>query len=266
MLRKKATSIRLRFLLLPAFFSVFTAGRAVAQARLRIAAAADLKYAMDDLARQFEEQTHSKLDVTYGSSGNFFSQIVSGAPFDLFFSADLEYPQKLAATNLTEAATLDKYALGRLVLWAPADANIDVAKLQWDALVHRSVHKIAVANPDHAPYGRAAISALRKAGIYDQIHDKLVYGENVSQAAQFVQSGSAQVGIIAKSLALSPAMKAGKYWDIPASEFPPIEQSAVILENSQNKQTARAFLEFVRSKTGRAILSKYGFAFPESDP
>lgn len=264
MIRDNRVSTCLRFLLSTVLLFVVTGHRAAAQqTRLRIAAAADLQSAMDDLAKQFEQQTHNKLDVTYGSSGNFFSQILNGAPFDLFFSADLAYPQKLTEAKLAEPGTLYKYAVGRIVLWAPADADIDVAKLQWNALLDRSVQKIAIANPEHAPYGRAAISALQKAGIYDTVRDKLVFGENVSQAAQFVQSGNAQVGIIAKSLALTPAMRAGKYWDVPAGMFPPIEQAAVVLKNSAHKGEAHAFMEFVRSAPGRAILAKYGFAFPE---
>jgi molybdate transport system substrate-binding protein len=266
MIRDDRASTLLRFLLSAALLFLITPHRAPAQPRLRIAAAADLQSAMDELAKQFEQQTHMKLDLTYGSSGNFFSQILNGAPFDLFFSADLQYPQKLAEAKLVEPATLYKYALGQIVLWAPADANIEVAKLHWNSLLDRSVQKIAIANPQHAPYGRAAISALQKAGIYDKVRDKLVFGENVSQAAQFVQSGNAQVGIIARSLVLSPAMRTGKYWDVPAGTFPLIEQAAVVLKNSVNKQEARAFLEFVRSAAGRAILAKYGFASPGSHP
>ena len=265
MIRKRRVSMRLLVLVLVAFSTAITpVGVSAEQKKLSIAAAADLKSVMDDLAKQFERQTESKLDVTYGSSGNFVSQILNGAPFDLFFSADLEYPRKLDAAGLAEPGTLYKYAIGRIVLWATADAELDLAKQQWRALLDSTVKKIAIANPQHAPYGRAAISALQKAGVYDEIRNKLVYGENISQAAQFVQSGNAQVGIIAKSLAVSAAMSTGKYWDIPADAFPPIEQAAVILKNSQNKQTARAFLDFVRSRPGQALLAKYGFALPDS--
>src|SRR5262249_5248813 len=146
---------------------------------LRIAAAADLKSAMDDLASQYQRQSYTKLNISYGSSGNFFSQIQNGAPFDLFFSADIDYPRKLETAGLAEPGTLYKYAVGRLVLWVPADAKVDVAKQQWPALLVASVQKIAVANPEHAPYGRAAVAALQKAGIYDKVRPKLVYGENI---------------------------------------------------------------------------------------
>ncbi|MGB6596279.1 MAG: molybdate ABC transporter substrate-binding protein [Candidatus Acidiferrum sp.] len=229
---------------------------------IRIAAAADLQFAMQDLAGQFEKQTGVKVDVTYGSSGNFFSQLQNGAPFDLFFSADIEYPRKLESAGLAEPRTLYEYAVGRIAIWAPTDGTVDVARHGWKALLDPRVQKISIANPEHAPYGRAAVSALQKAGIYEQVKSKLVYGENISQAAQFVQSGNAQAGIVALSLAVSPGMKSGKRWEIPADMHPPIEQAAIVLKSAENKDGARAFLEFVKSETGRMTLAKYGFTFP----
>jgi len=168
---------------------------------IRVAAAADLKFAMEELSQQFEKQTGTRVNVTYGSSGNFFSQIQNGAPFDLFFSADIEYPRKLEAVGLTEPGTLYEYAVGTIVIWMSPDAKVDVTVQGWKALLDASVEKIAIANPEHAPYGRAAVAALQKAGIYEQVKLKLIYGENISQAAQFVQSGNAQAGIVALSLA-----------------------------------------------------------------
>jgi len=240
---------------------VVAGARAVEAQELRVAAAADLKFAMTDLTGQFEKQTGTKVDVTYGSSGNFFAQIQNGAPFDLFFSADIDYPRKLEAAELGEPGTLYEYAVGRIVIWAPADATVDVAKLGWNALLDASMQKIALANPEHAPYGRAAVAAMQKAGIYEQVKPKLVYGENISQAAQFVQSGNAQAGIVAMSLAVSPAMKDGKRWEIPADMHPPIEQAAIVMKDAKNKDKAKAFLEFVKSPAGRATLTKYGFTF-----
>ena len=229
---------------------------------IRVAAAADLNFAMVDLSGQFEKQTGIKVNVTSGSSGNFFSQIQNGAPFDLFFSADVEYPKKLAASGFAEPETLEEYAQGRIVIWAPAGTKVDVTKQGWNALLDASVQKIAIANPEHAPYGRAAVSALQRAGIYGQVKAKLIYGENISQAALFVQSGNAQAGIIARALAISPGMKEGKIWEIPAETYPPIEQGAVLLKSTKNKNAARAFLEFVGSSAGRKILEKHGFAIP----
>ena len=250
--------------------ALFLAGpRGVAAQRqegreIRVAAAADLHFAMNELAQQFENSSSTRVRVTYGSSGNFFSQLQNDAPFDLFFSADIAYPRKLEAAGLAEPGTLCEYASGRIVIWMPADAKVDVAKEGWKALLDSSVPKIAIANPKLAPYGRAAVSALENAGIYEQVKTKLIYGENISQAAQFVQSGNAQAGIVALSLAVSPAMKEGKRWEIPAEMFPPIEQAAILMKNARDKDGARAFLHFVQSPAGKEILGKNGFTPAES--
>jgi molybdate transport system substrate-binding protein len=247
--------------------SLVLAGPARAQKQeVRVAAAADLQFAMSDLAQQYEKQSGNQVNATYGSSGNFFSQLQNGAPFDVFFSADIEYPRKLEAAGFAEPGTLYEYAVGRITIWMPADSTVDLAKQGWAALLDGSVRKIAVANPEHAPYGRAAVAALRKAGIYEQVASKLVYGENISQAAQFVQSGNAQAGIVALSLATSAAMKDGKRWEIPADMHPPIQQAAIVLKSAKNKEAAQAFLAFVKSDAGRATLAKYGFSFPPGQP
>jgi molybdate transport system substrate-binding protein len=232
-------------------------------AEIAVAAAADLKFAMADLATQFEKQTGNKVNVTYGSSGNFFSQLQNGAPFDLFFSADIDYARKLESAGLTEPGSLYLYAVGRIALWAPADSQLDLAA-GWKVLLDARAQKIAIANPEHAPYGRAPVAAMQKAGVYEQVKSKLVFGDNISQAAQFAQSGNAQVGIVALSLAISPGMRDGKRWDIPADSHSPIEQAAVLMKSAKNKEAARAFLDFVKSDAGRAMLAKYGFTFPAS--
>lgn len=231
---------------------------------VRVAAAADLSFAMEELSREFESRIGAKVDVTVGSSGNFFAQIQSGAPFDLFFSADMDYPKKLEASNFVEPGTLYEYALGKIVIWTPADSPIQVAEDKWNCLLDAHIQRIAIANPSLAPYGRAAVAALQKAGIYERVKAKLVYGENISQAAQFAQSGNAQAGIIAQSLALSPGMKDGRAWEIPLSMHPPIEQGAIVLKGARNKAAALEFLNFVRGAVGKAILEKYGFASPAS--
>lgn len=256
--------MRLRRVCLLAVPIVLFSARSVRSQEVSVAAASDLKSPMAELAGQFEKQTGTKVNVTYGSSGNFFAQLQNGAPFDLFFSADIEYPKKLDAAGLAEAGTLYEYAVGRIVIWTPADVKVDVAKLGWNALLDAGVQQIAIANPEHAPYGRAAVAAMQKAGIYEQVKGKLVLGENISQAAQFVQSGNAQAGIIALSLAISTPMKNGKLWEIPAEMHPAIEQGAILLKSAKNKDNARAFLEFVKSKEGRVTLEKYGFVIPKS--
>jgi len=255
----------LRLILIAPFFLVFLPAQAPARAQgkeIRIAAAADLQFAMQDLAAEFEKNTGTKVDVSYGSSGNFFSQLQNGAPFDLFFSADIQYPRKLELAGFAEPETLYEYAVGRIAIWMPADASVDLDRQGWNALLDPSVQKISIANPEHAPYGRAAVAALRKAGLYERVKPKLVYGENISQAAQFVQSGNAQAGIVALSLAVSPGMKSGKRWEIPADMHPPIEQAAIVMKSAKNKAGAKAFLEFLKGPSGRATLAKYGFTFP----
>lgn len=251
---------RALFLLL--LCSSFFSSSARAQT-LRIAAAADLQYALTDLSAQYEKQTGAKLAISYGSSGNFFAQIQNGAPFDLFFSADLDYPKKLTQAGIADSDSLQTYAAGRLALWLPSDSPLDpTAGLK--ILFDPRIQKIAIANPEHAPYGRAAVAALQSAGLYDQLKPKLVFGENISQAAQFVQSGSAQAGLIALSLALSPAMKNGKRWDIPPDRYPSMEQAVVILKSSSNKQAALSFLAFLKTPQARATFERYGYAAPST--
>ncbi len=184
---------------------------------ITVAAAADLNYALKDLAQRFTKSTGTEVKLSFGSSGNLFSQIQNGAPFDLFFSADSGYPQKLAEAGLVDRSSVRTYAIGHLVLWVPNSLGLDPQKLKMDLLSDPKVQRIAIANPQHAPYGRAAMAAIEHFGFKDKIAAKLVMGENISQAAQFVQSGNAQAGLIALSLALSPAMKdAGRYWELPA--------------------------------------------------
>jgi len=238
--------------------------RSVYAQEIRVAAAADLKSALGEVSAQFQKLAGKKIDVIYGSSGNFYAQSQNGAPFDVFLSADIDYPRKLEAAGLAEPGTLYEYAVGRIVIWMPGDARADLAKLGWKALLEPGVERIAIANPEHAPYGRAAVAALRNAGLYEQVRRRLVYGENIAQAAQFVASGSAQVGILALSLAVSPAMKEGKRWEIPANMHPPIEQGVVILKSAKDKEGAQAFLAFLKSDAGRKILESYGFMLPPS--
>jgi molybdate transport system substrate-binding protein len=229
---------------------------------ISVAAAADLNYALKDLAARFEKKTGQRVGLSFGSSGNLFSQIQSGAPFDLFFSADEQYPQKLADSGLIDRAAIRPYAVGRLVLWVSNRLGLEPQALRMDLLTQPSVQRIAIANPQHAPYGRAAMAALSHFGLQDKLPSKLVFGENISQAAQFVQSGNAQAGLIALSLALSPAMKNGKYWELPSDSYPALQQAAGIVSTSKHKQAAQAFLDYVTSPEGAAVLTQYGFGLP----
>jgi molybdate transport system substrate-binding protein len=146
------------------------------QTPLRVAAAADLQFALKDIAKQFEHDTGHKVEITFGSSGNFFSQLQNGAPFDVFFSADIDYPKRLQQNNVTEPNSLVEYAVGRIVIWVPADSRINLIERKWNALLDPSAQKIAIANPEHAPYGRAAIAALKSLSVYDKVKDRLVFG------------------------------------------------------------------------------------------
>ena len=233
--------------------------RQAAAQELTVAAASDLQFAMQEISARFEKEQGKSVKVVYGSSGNFFQQIQNGAPFDLFFSANLDYAKKLEAAGLTEPGSVYQYATGKIVIWVPADSKLDL-KNGLQALLDPSVHKIAIANPEHAPYGQAAVAAMKKENLYDRLSGKLVLGENISQTAAFVLSGSADVGLVALSLALSPNMKGkGRYVELPPGDYPPIEQACVVLKASQKKETARAFLEFVKSPAIGELLRSYGF-------
>jgi len=227
---------------------------------ITVAAASDLQFALQDVKERFEKNTGAQVKLVFGSSGNLFTQIQNGAPFDLFFSADIEYPQKLESAELTEPGTLYEYAVGKLALWAPKDSLLDLSRgLQ--VLLDPKIKKIAIANPEHAPYGRAAVAALRHEGIYDKVSDRLVLGENISQAASFVVSGSADIGIVALSLALAPSLKdKGKYAELPADEYPAIRQAAVVLKSSKEKQAAQQFLAYLKTPAIVELLRSYGFS------
>lgn len=230
---------------------------------ITVAAAADLQFAMQDIATQFQKDTGKRVKVIYGSSGNFFQQIENGAPFDLFFSANLDYPKRLEAAGLTEPGTFYQYAAGQIVLWVRNDSKLDIQP-GLASLLHPEVKKIAVANPEHAPYGQAAVAAMKAEKLYAQISGKLVLGENISQTASFVMSGAVDAGIIALSLAISPNMKAkGHYVEIPSGDYPPIQQACVVLKSSKQKDSARAFLDYVKSPKIRGLLRSYGFAAPK---
>lgn len=230
---------------------------------LTVAAAADLNFALRDLAERFEKQSGNKVRLSFGSSGNLFSQVQAGAPFDLFFSADVDYPQKLAASRLVDPDSVSTYAIGHLVLWVPSNSNLDPQKLKINLLTEPEVRKIAIANPQHAPYGRAAMAALQHFGLEKKLAAKLVFGENISQTAQFVQSGNAQAGLIALSLAVSPTMKnTGKFWVLPSDSYPELKQAVAIISASKHQQAAKAFLDYVLSQEGRRVLDQYGFGAP----
>lgn len=230
-----------------------------ARRMLRVAAASDLQAALPDIIKGFERESKATVTVSFGSSGNFFAQIQNGAPYDVYLSADIDYPRQLVASKYAEASSLYRYATGRIVLWTRKDSGIDVRRgLQ--ALKDPAVKRIAIANPKLAPYGRAAEAALRREQLYDAVRGKLVIADNISQTAQLVDSGNADVGIIALSLALGPALRAsGRYVEIPESAHPPIEQAAVIVAASKNKLLAGELLAYLRRPGVARRLHDFGF-------
>jgi len=242
-------------------FALTGVNLAVAE-EITIAAASDLNFAFREIVADYEKTTGHHVRLSLGSSGNFFAQIQNGAPFDLYFSADIAYPRKLEEAGLTVPGSLYQYAVGRIVLWTGHESHIDVTK-GFEALREPAVKKIAIANPKHAPYGRAAVAAMEYFKLYDQVKDKLILGENISQAAQFIESGACDIGIIALSLAIAPAMKSkGTYWEVPAEAHPALEQGAVILKSSKQQESAKQFLEFIKGPQGQEIMKRYGFTLP----
>lgn len=247
---------------LPCLLALGLPGQA---AELNVAAAADLKFALDELVTEFHAgQPGTQVDVTYGSSGNFYAQLQNQAPFDLYFSADIEYPRRLAAAGLALDGSVFAYAVGRIVVWTPHASPLDVERLGIQSLFSPVVKKIAVANPRHAPYGAAAVAAMKSLNVYERAEPKLVYGENIAQTMQFVQSGAADIGIVALSLALAPLLHGtGRYWEIPLDAYPEMQQGGIILSGTKEAQAARAFRDFVLHEHGREVLKRYGFFLPE---
>lgn len=229
---------------------------------VRIAAASDLQFAIPALIEAFTaDYPNLEVTPTFGSSGNFFAQIQSGAPFDLYFSADFSYPERLAEDGLVAEDGLFEYAVGRVVVWTRQDSLLDVEGLGLNVLRDPAVRRISVANPEHAPYGVAAVESLRSFGVFDEVEDKLVLGENVSQAAQFIDSGAAEVGIIALSLALAPQAQ-GRQFLIPAGLHNQLLQGGAILSSAQDPEAARLFVDYLAGGEGKRILENFGFVLP----
>jgi molybdate transport system substrate-binding protein len=245
-----------------ALLILFTSTFAAAQ-EITVAAAADMSAALPELVDAYTKKTGQTVKLSFGASGDLTNQIENGAPFDIFFSADEQYPQRLIKDGLASKDSLYRYAVGRLVLWIPADSPLVLPELGINALLDPSIKKIAIANPATAPYGRAAEATLRHYGIYDKVASRLVVGESIRQAAQFVESGNAQAGLIALSHALAPALKdRGRYWKVPLDAYPTLNQAAVVLTRSKQPDAARKFLDFLRSPEATSLLTTYGFSLP----
>jgi len=242
-------------------------GPAAEQGAVGVAAAADLRFTMGEIVEAFRRQ-HPAVHVlvTHGSSGNFYAQLSNRAPFDIFFSADVDYPRRLIRQGLALADSEFVYGVGRLVLWVPRTSPIEIEKLGMQALLSPSVRRIAIANPRHAPYGRAAEAAMKSLGVYDQVKGRFVLGDSVMQTAQFVDSGGAEVAMISHSLALAPPLRdKGRFWEVPLDAYPRREQGGVILSWAQDRAAAEALRDFVLSEGGTAILRRHGFRIDGED-
>lgn len=227
-----------------------------------VAAAADLTFCLKDINAAFQKANPDvKVVVATGSSGKFFSQIQHSAPFEVYMSADIEYPRKLAEAGFADKESLFQYAVGQIAVWT-VDPKLDVSK-GLTVLTDQRISKVAIANPSHAPYGRAAQAAMEKAKVWENVQPKLVMGENISQAAQFVQTGNAAAGIIALSLLKAPSMEGvGKYWLIPRDQYPAIEQGAILTNKGKDNGDAKKYMAFLKTPEARVIFDKYGFLLP----
>lgn len=231
---------------------------------LTVGAAADLRPALEEIATNFQAESGVKLHPIYASSGDLFHQIENGAPFDVFLSANIAYPKKLEGEGQVVPGTYFEYAQGKIVLIVRSGSTLDI-KDGLRALRKSEVKKIAVADPTHAPYGAAAVEALKAEKLYEEVSPRLVMGENISQTASFVLSGAADAGIVALSLVIAPpANSQVRYAEIPASDYDPILQACVVLRTSKNHGAATKFQTYLRSDETAAILRRFGFDIPKA--
>ncbi len=229
--------------------------------KITIAAAADLKFAMDEIVTTFKNSnSNEEIEVIYGSSGKAHTQIQQGAPYDLYFSADVAFPQELIKGGFAASTEVTPYALGRIVLWS---SSRDASKMTLESLTDPKIAHIAIANPKHAPYGKRAEEALRASKLWEKVEPKMIYGENITQTAQFVQTGNAEIGILALSIAMAPELSSkGAHYLIPDNLHEPLNQGFIILKRAENNKLAKRFAEYMGSKDARAIMTRYGFVLP----
>ena len=232
--------------------------------KIRVAAATDLRSCLDALTDAFQVE-HPTFDLlpTFGASGSLLTQLKNGLETDLYLSADVAYAHDLAAAGMAAEADVFACGQGRLVLWVRNESPLDVAKLGTAALLDPAVRRVAIANPVHAPYGRAAVAFLEHIGLHDQLKGKLAVGESAAQAAQYVESGAAEVGVLPMALAKGTRLtERGRFWAVPAEAPPPILHGGVIHARAIDREATVAFRDFLLSPAGRAILARYGFEFP----
>jgi molybdate transport system substrate-binding protein len=232
--------------------------------QVAVAAAGDLRGVLDELKTGFEAgHPGIQLQLSFGASGSLTAQIQQGAPFDVFLSADEGFPQQLQKAGLVRDPGPFPYTTGSLTLWLRKDLGLDPARDGWQVLFSPAIRKIATANPQVAPYGRAAEAALRRAGIYQQVQPRLVFADNIAQAAQFLQAGTAEAGLISSTQANNPALRqAGTLWPVPANTYPPLRQAGVILRRSLCPAQAQAFQAYLTGPAGQAVLARHGYSKP----
>ena len=263
-----------RFVALWVFFGLILAGCQALPAShqrqpvtITVSAAADLTYAFQEISKQFEAETGNKVVFNFGSTGQLAQQIEQGAPVDLFAAANITFVDELAQQGLILTDTKQLYARGRVTLWTRADSPLQITQLA--DLVKPEVKRIAIANPDHAPYGVAARQAMQAAGVWEAVQPKLVLGENVAQTLQYAETGNVDVAIVALSLSVPAAASAGQpgRWTlIPQELHPPIDQALAVTKGTPHEAQARAFAAFLNGPKGRPIMRKYGFILPGEDP
>jgi len=238
-----------------------------ASATLTVSAAADLTYAFGEIGKQFEAETGNRVVFNFGSTGQLAQQIERGAPVDLFAAANVSYIDDLKQKGLVMSNTKQLYARGRITLWTRADNPLQITKLE--DLTRPEIVHIAIANPEHAPYGVAARAAMQAAGVWEAVQPKLVLGENVQQTLQYAETGNVDVAIVALSLSVPAAAKQDElgHWTlIPQELHPPIDQALAVITGTKNEAAARAFAAYVNSPQGRPIMRKYGFVLPGEEP
>jgi molybdate transport system substrate-binding protein len=253
---KRPHGIVVSLLLLLVFGVACRGARAPASAELTVAAAADLTPAFEEIGREFEANRNSKVVFVFGSTGLLTRQIENGAPFDVFAAANVSYIDQLEQKGLIVPGTKSVYARGRITMWTTANSPLKIETIQ--DLARADVTRVAIANPDHAPYGQAARETLETAGIWETIKPKLVYGDNIRQTLQYAETGNVEVAIVALSLSVQSN---GRWVLIPEELHKPIDQGMGIIKTAKNEEAARAFSEFVNGEKGREILKKYGFTF-----
>ncbi|AHE97424.1 molybdate ABC transporter substrate-binding protein [Thioalkalivibrio paradoxus] len=231
--------------------------------RFTIAAAADLRYALDDIAEIYRERhPEQRFNVIYGSSGKMTTQIINGAPFDVFFSADIAFPERLKEAGLTTTEP-EVYAIGRIVIWSN---TLDASELRLEDLpAAPRIRRIAIAQPAHAPYGLRAQEAMESAGVWEAVQPRLVFGENIAHTAQMVESGAANVGIIALSLARFPALAEHPHHLIDDALHEPLTQAYIVTRRAENNRAAKTFADFMATDEAHGIMERYGFVIPGTD-